>query len=208
MHDSLTGLFNRTYFERRMNQLEEGMCRTPVGSVGSISIVLCDVDGLKFVNDTQGHDVGDELLLAAADIVKGVFREVSRDSDVLARIDGDEFAILLVNDDVAAAELVSRRIQEAVAEYNKAKPERPLSLSVGFATACRCSIGPSLDMGNLFKEAENNMHREKLHRSQSAHSAIVQIMMKALACAGTQFDPRLVDKFVELLNRQVRLGTG
>lgn len=163
--DSLTGLRNRTYFEQEMRRLEAGNC-APVG------IVLCDVDGLKLVNDTFGHDAGDELLLAAARVLK----ETYPGEGAVARIGGDEFAMLLPGSDETATGRMCSRLRDAVDTYNAANPERPLSASIGFAARS----DTSKSMSDLFKEADDNMYREKLHRSRSTRSVIVQTLMKAM----------------------------
>ncbi|MDF9407806.1 PAS domain S-box protein [Pelotomaculum isophthalicicum JI] len=165
MHDSLTGLHNRAYFEEEMRRLEDGRNI-------SAGIIVCDVDGLKLVNDTLGHDTGDLLLIAAAGIIKDSFRE----SDMVARIGGDEFAVLLPNNEIKIMESACKRIQEGVIRHNAVKPELPLSISAGFAARNDGSIS----MSDLFREADNKMYRVKLHRNQSARSAIVQTLMKAL----------------------------
>ncbi len=165
LHDPLTGMYNRTYFEEEMRRLEGGR-HNPV------SIIVCDIDGLKLVNDTLGHHAGDDLLVAAA----GVIRESFRGGDMIARIGGDEFAILLPKSDRSVVESACSRIREAVAKYNEANPDLPLSMSIGFATGGEESPSPA----ELFIEADNNMYREKLHRSQSVRSAIVQTLMKAM----------------------------
>ncbi|OPX87420.1 MEDS domain-containing protein [Pelotomaculum sp. PtaB.Bin117] len=165
MHDSLTGLHNRAYFEEKMRRLEE---RRDI----SAGIIVCDVDGLKLVNDTLGHDTGDLLLIAAASVIKDSFRE----NDMIARIGGDEFAVLLPNSEIKIIESACDRIQEGVARHNAANLELPLSISAGFAVRS----DESVKMSDLFKEADNKMYREKLHRHQSARSAIVQTLMKAL----------------------------
>jgi len=165
LHDSLTGLHNRAYFEEEMRRLESGRD-------DSVGIIVCDVDGLKLVNDTLGHENGDLLLMAAAGVIKDSFRE----GDIVARIGGDEFAVLLPNSKKKIIENACKRIQEAVAKHNAVNPELPLSISVGFAARSDMSTS----MSDLFKEADNKMYREKLHRNQSARSAIVQTLMKTL----------------------------
>jgi diguanylate cyclase (GGDEF)-like protein/PAS domain S-box-containing protein len=165
LHDPLTGLYNRAYFEEEMHRLESGR-------FDSVGIIMCDVDGLKLVNDALGHYNGDKLLMATANALRESFRE----GDVVARVGGDEFAILLPNSDSTTLEIASSRIQEAIGEYNSATPELPLSISMGSAM----STGNPIIMNNLFKEADNNMYREKLHHSLTARSTIVQTLMKAL----------------------------
>jgi diguanylate cyclase (GGDEF)-like protein len=165
LHDPLTGLYNRTFFEDSMRRAGDGRFN-PVG------IIVCDVDGLKFINDTLGHDAGDSLLENAAAVIDSSFRR----GDIVSRIGGDEFAILLIHSDEKNVESACNRIREAINKYNEPGPEIPLSISLGFAVSTQADQGIS----ELFKEADNNMYREKLHRSQSARSSIVQALLKAL----------------------------
>ncbi len=165
LHDPLTGLYNRTFFE-------DGMRRAGDGRFNPVGIIVCDVDGLKFINDTLGHDAGDTLLESAAKVIDSSFRR----GDIVSRIGGDEFAILLIHSDEKTVESACNRIREAINKYNESGPEIPLSISLGFAVSTQADQGIS----ELFKEADNNMYREKLHRSQSARSSIVQALLKAL----------------------------
>ncbi|WP_051273763.1 PAS domain S-box protein [Desulfotruncus alcoholivorax] len=148
LHDSLTGLYNRTYFEEEILRLEKGR-QFPV------SFISADVDGLKKVNDTMGHKKGDELLIAAARALKNSLRS----SDVVARVGGDEFVVILPNTDETAAEAACKRIAGAVEQFNLATPELPLSISLGWATA-----HTSDNMPNLYKRADDNMYREKARK--------------------------------------------
>lgn len=166
LHDPLTGLYNRAYFEQEMRRLEKGRRVVPAG------IVMCDVDGLKLINDSLGHSAGDQLLKIAAEVLKKSFRDV----DMVARVGGDEFAILLSSFKRTAVESACRRIREAIAGYNTASPAFPLSMSIG--CAYRSDISGSMD--DLYKEADNNMYREKLHHRQSVRNAIVQTLKKLL----------------------------
>lgn len=159
LHDSLTGLYNRAYFEHEMKLLCKKFC-----------LAVCDVDGLKLVNDTLGHDIGDKILITTARLLKHDLRE----KDIVARIGGDEFALILPDCDPAAAEAICARIQKNVTAHNLSNPNLPLSISIGFSYCANANI---ID---TFKEADNNMYREKLQHSKSTRSAIAQTLMKAL----------------------------
>jgi len=146
MHDVLTGLYNRAYFEEEMQRLQKSR-HFPV------SIICGDVDGLKAVNDTMGHKKGDELLQATANTLKKSIRA----GDVAARVGGDEFVIILLETDGDAVERIVRRIRMNIDEYNKLNPDLPLSISLGWATA----ESPG-EISGLYKQADDNMYREKI----------------------------------------------
>jgi diguanylate cyclase (GGDEF)-like protein/PAS domain S-box-containing protein len=165
LHDPLTGLYNRIYFEEEMIRIEKGRYNT-------VGILSCDVDGLKLVNDTLGHDQGDSLLVVAARVIRECFRE----GDLVARIGGDEFSVVLPDTTEPAVENACQRIQEAVASYNTTNPEFPLSISVGSAV----SKGAYRNLKDLFKEADNSMYRKKLYRTQSVRSTLVKTLTNTL----------------------------
>ncbi|MFA5384363.1 MAG: MEDS domain-containing protein [Eubacteriales bacterium] len=165
LHDSLTGLYNRAYFEEEMRRFGEGR-------FSSIGIITSDIDGLKFINDKLGHNYGDKLLVAASQLIKNAFRI----GDVVARVGGDEFAVLLPDCSDEIVKSACSRVKNNIEAYNEKNAQLPLSISMGFAVG-KSSPG---SLRNLFREAENNMGREKLHRSRSARSSIVQALMKTL----------------------------
>lgn len=195
LHDSLTRLYNRAYFQEEMNRLNSGRWH-PVG------VIVMDLDGLKLVNDTMGHDCGDQLLINTAQILKQCFRE----SDVVARIGGDEFAVLLPNSEKSVVEEACRRVREAIQAYNELVPPYPLSLSMGFAASSQEIT--HLDV--LFKEADNNMYREKLHSSRSARSALVNTLKKALEARDfiTEGHGRRMQDIVEAMAGMLNLSEG
>ncbi len=123
-HDSLTGLYNRAFFDEEMNRLEHGR-QFPV------SIVMADIDGLKTINDSKGHASGDLLLQRAANVLTKSFRG----EDMVARIGGDEFAVLLPNADAKATDEVLKRLESNILENNKENDEILLSISYGASTA-------------------------------------------------------------------------
>lgn len=99
LHDTLTGMHNRAFFDMRLHQLR---AQGPF----PISMVMIDVDGLKQVNDGQGHSAGDDLLRHAAHILD----QARRVDDVVARLGGDEFGLLLIRAGEETAEQVINRI--------------------------------------------------------------------------------------------------
>jgi diguanylate cyclase (GGDEF)-like protein/PAS domain S-box-containing protein len=151
-HDMLTGLYNRAYFEEEMQRLERGR-HFPV------SIVMVDIDGMKAVNDRYGHNAGDELLRRAAQILTAGFRA----DDIVARVGGDEFAIILAATVDTAARAILRRIAKSVVAWNAAHEEAPLSLSMGSATA-----GVGIPLLDAWKEADRRMYEEKQQRKQAS----------------------------------------
>lgn len=165
LHDPLTGIYNRTYFEEEMKRLESMR-------VLKLGVIICDLDGLKLINDTLGHERGDALLIAAAQVIKNSIRQC----DLAARIGGDEFAVLIYDNEPKIVEKVCQRLREGVEQYNSTHPDIPLSISFGFAVNREASPNAA----SVFKEADDNMYREKLYRSQSTRSTIVQAMMKVL----------------------------
>jgi diguanylate cyclase (GGDEF)-like protein/PAS domain S-box-containing protein len=164
LHDSLTGFKNRACFEKELGSFARPDCLP-------VSVAVCDVDGLKFVNDTLGHSTGDELLRKVAGILKRHFAaHVS-----LYRIGGDEFIAVLPATDGQAVEESCQGLQKAIAIHNN-NCEIPVSMSIGFAT----SDADSVNMASLFKEADDNMYREKLIHSQSVRSTTLTALTKTL----------------------------
>ncbi len=128
LHDALTGLHNRAFFDEELARLEDG-------SQFPVSIIMIDVDGLKTVNDRLGHAFGDQLLIRVAQLLQRSLRG----GDIVARLGGDEFAILLPETPEEVLENVINRIHENVrSENEKARNPFEVSLSLGGIT-CRQS---------------------------------------------------------------------
>ncbi len=121
-HDSLTGLVNRDEFERRLRQALAQLARSGVAH----ALMFLDLDQFKVVNDTCGHAAGDTLLRQAA----ALLQRVLRDRDVLARIGGDEFGVLLVDCPPDEAADIAERLRQAIEELHFAADGRPFNVSV------------------------------------------------------------------------------
>jgi len=165
LHDQLTGLYNRAYFDNELNRLNESRDYP-------ITIIVCDLDGLKLINDTLGHDSGDRLLVACGNLLKQCLRA----SDILARVGGDEFVAILPNTGVKSGEEIGTRIMDQVHEYNGDNYHLPLSISLGTATL----DSPEQTLWETYKEADDLMYRDKLHKGAGAKSQIIKSLMAAL----------------------------
>lgn len=164
LHDSLTGLSNRLFFEDRLQNIQKD------GYV-QVGIVVCDIEGLKFINDTLGHKVGDLVLKAAT----GLLEECYRGCDTLARIGGDEFAVILTNCKAKELERLSSEMNRLITKHNIEKPEVHISMSLGYS----CGDG-SKSLYDVYRDAEDMMYRQKLKQANVARIAIVNALAKAI----------------------------
>ena len=162
-HDQLTGLYNRRYYEEELRRLS-----TPRNL--PITLVMADVNGLKLTNDAFGHAAGDELLRKLA----RVLRSVCRADDIVARIGGDEFVLLLPMTDSIETEKIVQRIKEAISKEEC--DTIMLSVSFGWAT----KDDPATGMADVFKMAEDYMYRHKLSESDSMRNNTIHIIVKTL----------------------------
>ncbi len=166
MHDQMTGLYNRTYFEEEIRRLSKTRDYP-------ITMIAADLNGLKLINDSMGHEYGDRLLKAAADVLS----DCLRGSDVLARVGGDEFCAILLNADEKIASKVIDRIRSTVRQFCEYNPGLHLSLSLGSATA----PDESISFAELFKRADDAMYNDKFTPSSSVRDKILTNLMDVLS---------------------------
>ena len=145
--DSLTGVLNQGEFHSRF--AVEAVRATRHGR--SLALVVCDLDNFKHINDTHGHPVGDRVLRAVARAIEARMRA----EDVLARVGGEEFALILPEADAATALEVAERTREAIASINE--PGLPgVTASVGVA-----DLSDAADPSGLFSAADKAMYFAK-----------------------------------------------
>ena len=157
-HDILTGLYNRNFFDSELDRLQ-------LSRLFPIGIVVVDMNNLKVVNDKYGHTAGDELIRHVAEALRNSFRA----GDVIARIGGDEFAVILVQTSEIGAQAAVSRLRKNV----KKPPDNLLSIAVGMAVG---EEGSSLS--KIMREADDQMYADKiafkksLRKKLSSHAQV------------------------------------
>lgn len=150
-HDALTRLSSRLYFDQAFARLSENDY--------PVSIMYVDVDLLKAINDSLGHDAGDKLLVTAADIL----RSVVRSTDVIARLGGDEFALLMPHCSSRAANRILGEVTEVLRQRNSNPENMPVFLSMGVA----CT-DTGIKLRDLMREADQAMfYQKRQNRAES-----------------------------------------
>jgi len=161
--DSLTKLHNRRYFEEKIIEMD-------ITDNYPLTIIMGDINGLKFINDSFGHDAGDEMLIEVSEIMK----ESCNDTSLISRMGGDEFVIVLPN---STEDYIENLIREMVIKArNSTIHSIPISISFGFKT----KINNDSKIADVFKEAENEMYQSKLLKSTSMRSNATDTIMKTL----------------------------
>ena len=161
--DSLTGLYNRRFFEEELNRLDTSR-QLP------IAIVMIDVNGLKVINDTYGHKAGDEHLQKVGEILKGSIRQ----EDILARWAGDEFVILMPNTDYEAARHLYQRIKSnCLISYEDGEP---VSVAIGVSV----KTDNQTEINSVLEEADKDMYRDKTLNGDNSGEHLIKHMLKEL----------------------------
>ncbi len=158
--DYLTGIYNRRVFEDELRRVDEA-------KLLPLSVIIGDINGVKFINDTFGHSAGDKHIVEIAKIL----RDCCREDDILARIGGDEFSILMPFTDNDTASEVLQKIQTALTEFDAANAGDTYRHSVSLG--CATKVSADEDMKDIIKIAEGYMYQRKLLEHNSIHSTIV-----------------------------------
>jgi len=165
-HDSLTGLYNRAYFEEELKRMNHSRYYP-------LNVIMIDVNGLKAVNDAFGHQQGDQLLKNLAKLVQ----TTSRKGDILARLGGDEFAIILPNTSLSDTEKFCQRLSNACLQ-NSFKPAylNP-NISMGYAS----QDGSLASSEELIREADEKMYQNKIFNTKSREKHLLNAFLAILA---------------------------
>jgi len=163
-HDQLTGLYNRHYYDDTLRRLDTGRSLP-------LAVLTADVNGLKMSNDVFGHPFGDSLLQQAAKVMAGFCRA----EDIIARVGGDEFEIILPQTTLDEAEKIAGRIRDAAAAVQVGPVQ--LSISIG----CAVKTDQSENIQHIRKQAEDDMYRVKTVESPALKYKIIQIIRRKVS---------------------------
>lgn len=167
-HDDLTGLYNRRFIKEEIERLDTKR-NLP------FTIMVLDVNGLKLTNDAFGHEMGDRLLKKAADIMK----KVCRADEIIGRVGGDEFAILLPETDEIKAKIIKKRIIDTAA--TTMLDSIVVSLAIGYAV----KESADQDIKEIHIQAENRMYKDKLRYRKRVKSQTIESFINSI---NTKYD--------------------
>ncbi len=162
-HDQLTGLYNRRFYEEELVRLDKKE-NLP------LTIAMGDVNGLKLINDSFGHEMGDELIKKVAKTITNGCRE----NDIIARLGGDEFVIILPKTDSFEAERIMKRIKNLAS--NEIVGSIGISISFGYET----KNTENEPISEIFKKAEDHMYKKKLYESPSVRGKTIGAIINTL----------------------------
>ena len=162
-HDQLTGLYNRRFFEEELKRID-------VARNLPLSFIYADVNGLKIINDAFGHEAGDELIEQVAQVLKTECRA----DDIIARIGGDEFVILLPKTPEASVEKLVGRISEIINRHSIMNVQ--VSVSFGWDTKTKAAQSAM----EVMKSAENLMYQRKILSSSSKRNGVIKSILNTL----------------------------
>ena len=166
-HDSLTNIHNRRFFEEKMKLLDKE-------DFLPLSYIICDINGLKLINDALGHMVGDMALIDLSKILENN----TRTQDFLARVGGDEFALLLPNTNSSEAEIIMNQIAAECKGTTVVIDDSNIELSISLGYATKAETGQSLSY--ITKIAEDFMYRRKLMHRESFHSSFFNSLKRTM----------------------------
>ena len=173
-YDYVTGLYNRRYFEEEMEKVIASL-KNPESEklkeqkerregFSSLSLLFCDIDNFKTINDTHGHSTGDAVLKKVSEVIRGKVRP----NDIVCRLGGDEIGVALLGTKEEEAAIIGEKIRSAVEEEIK---DIGVTLSVGVA-----SYEEGLDMKSVMDRADKAMYLAKKERNNvKTHFDVLEV---------------------------------
>lgn len=163
--DNLTNLYNRRSFEMTMNKYSEQ-------EIEKIAVISIDINGLKFINDTLGHQAGDRMIVASGKLISEIFGKYG----FVSRIGGDEFGLIIENIEEAKLEKLLTHLSLRIEQYNQSEQNENLSIAYGYSY----HTAGVVNIEYMFQVADNNMYQNKLLKKESTRGTFVKTFMKAL----------------------------
>jgi diguanylate cyclase (GGDEF)-like protein/PAS domain S-box-containing protein len=191
-HDQLTGLYNRRFYE-------EELLRLDTQRNFPIAIIISDINGLKLINDAYGHQMGDTILKSYAEILKTECRH----DEIVSRIGGDEFVILLSHTNRENVEGIISRLNDAIASVHT--DHTILSVSMGYAI----KENADQEINDLFKLAEDAMYRHKLSISPRVKKATIDSIINSINEKNHQeiVHSQTVSEYCEAIGREMKFSS-
>lgn len=150
-HDDLTGLFNKNYFLKKFDLLNNKI-NIPIG------ILVCDLDKLKCINDSLGHSIGDILIKNTGIVLQSIFNN----EHVVVRTGKDEFVVIIKDKSYLEVQTLFVKLQITIRQYNERNRNMPIEISMGLAYS-ETSLNT---MKHTLDTADNNMYKNKKQRKQ------------------------------------------
>ena len=166
-HDLLTGLLNRRAFEKKKDELNQPQ-------YFPLSVVICDIDGLRLINDAFGYERGDRLLCSIANVIL----DCCRKEDVVSRTGGDEFTILMPHTNTDQALEFLEKLEYAVDCFNRAEKSSLFEVNLSISHSTKESDDQSMD--DVLKNAADHLIHRKLLSQSSSHNAILSSIMATM----------------------------
>ena len=166
-HDQLTGLHNRQYYDNAKRTMDANTSMP-------LSVIFIDINGLKLINDAFGYDAGDRMIQTTAAVIKTTILP----HEIVARIGGDEFGLLLPNTDAKACTERMEAFKQAFDVYNSQLQDRTMIINLSIGGSTKESMVD--DLSQVVKNAEANMARRKLFDQKSHHNAVLSSIMATL----------------------------
>jgi diguanylate cyclase (GGDEF)-like protein/PAS domain S-box-containing protein len=192
-HDQLSGLYNRRYFEEILRKLDKE-------TAWPLAILFIDVNGLKIVNDAFGHSAGDELITKVAHVLS----RYKRSDDVIARIGGDEFVIIMPRTEQLFINHYTKQVTQAL------RHEYIMGIEISVSFGWEVKKKADQDVFECLKHAEDRMYQSKIYYGSSKRNDIIKSISSALAMKSTceEAHAKRVGELCASLGRELGFSEG